>query len=84
MATPDLSEFHELAKPKHRTPPCKVVEAIDTLAEDAAETVTAALAADRREIPDGVVAEWFMRRDIELSVTAVTNHRRRRCACRHG
>jgi hypothetical protein len=83
--TPDLSEFHDLARPRSRKPPCKVKQAIGQLqTSDESVQATAALATTRETIPDGAIVGWFERRDLQVSVAAVTSHRRGRCTCANG
>lgn len=78
--TPDLSEFHDLARPRTRRT-CKVGIAIEQLTGDEAAKVAAACVL-LDEIATGTIVKWFkVRGHIDVSVSAVNYHRRGQCSC---
>lgn len=81
MPTPDLTEFEELSNRGTQRRPCGVAQGRAQLtSEEDRQSLDAALLAVER-ITVGGVQKWFERRDVEVSVPAITNHRRRKCLC---
>lgn len=74
----DLSEFEALGGPRRAS--CQVGLALATLSETETAQLSAALE-ERVRIGDGAIAKWLGRRDMSVSVSAVTHHRNGTCRC---
>ena len=75
---PDLSEFHELGKPKRLK--CSIVAALEQLGSDGERALLRAALADR-SIRHTAVEAWLARRGIKLADSTVARHRAGRCSC---
>jgi len=76
----DLAEFKHLGRRKQHKP-CGVIAAVASVPEKDRARVLAALESDDGDVRRGVT-RWLMQRDLEPpSDSAVSYHRRRRCAC---
>lgn len=75
---PDLAEFEALDVGGKDRKPCAVARGMASLDEQAQAQVTIALG---REYKPGTIEKWFKARGAKVSSTAVSNHRRQRCAC---
>jgi hypothetical protein len=78
-ATPDLSEFEALSKP--RKPPCQVGAALAALEAKQAAQLRAACEAPAITVAG--IRTWLEQRGHAASVSGITSHRRRTCTC-HG
>lgn len=79
MASPDLSEFFKLSRPKSK--PCPVAFAITQLSADEQAQLEAALGHDVGIITNAAIRDWFKARGHVLTDAAVGVHRRGTCAC---
>jgi hypothetical protein len=79
QATPDLTEFYKLARPKK--PPCQIGHIKTLLPKKEAGELQAACEVDKGIINTGAIREWLAARDHEVSVAAITNHRQSNCSC---
>lgn len=79
-AEPDLSEFRALSKRADQRNPCKIGQALEALPRDQRNQLVAALA-DPAHITVGAIATWCEVRQLDVSVSAVSSHRRRKCKC---
>lgn len=77
----DLAEFHKLSKPKRK--PCRIAIALETLGpkSEPAQQLTAALATDNGIITGAAIEAWCKARDLDVSQSSVTSHRRGKCSC---
>lgn len=79
-ASPDLSEFAALSRPKK--PPCQVGVARAALRLDSERAqLDAACAEHRNVITAGAIAAWLDLRGQQVNASAVTAHRKNTCTC---
>lgn len=84
QATPDLSSFYALSKPKK--PPCQIAlilnaEITPKLNDEERLQLKSALAVDKGIITASAVQQWLSERGHDVSVNRVSNHRRKACTC---
>lgn len=84
MASPDLTEFYKLSKPKK--PPCQIGlilsgEITPKLSGEETEQLKAALKADSGIITAGAIEGWLKARGHDTNSVRISNHRRGTCSC---
>jgi len=84
QATPDLSAFYALSKPKR--PPCQIAlilrgEITPALKPEERGQLEAALAVDKGVITGSAIQQWLAERGHDVSINRVSNHRRKVCDC---
>lgn len=84
MASPDLTEFFRLSKP--RRPPCQVAlilsrDITPKLNSEQVAQLQAALATDKGVITGSAIQQWLADRGHDISVNRISNHRRGVCNC---
>lgn len=75
----DLSEFYKLSRP--RRPPCAVGVVAVQLSEVEQAKLKAACGADPGIITASGIRDWLDARGHQVSVPAISNHRRKVCSC---
>ncbi len=84
MSKPDLAEFFKYSKPKKK--PCAIGFLISGggahLPTEEIEQLVAACAADPGIITSGSIQQWLAARKHEVTVPAITTHRKLTCTCR--
>lgn len=78
-ATPDLSEFFRLSRPKRK--PCSIGHALSQLKDDERSKLQAALDTDQGIITNAAIEGWLAARKLQTTVSAVVTHRKGRCSC---
>lgn len=78
---PDLSEFRALSKRADQRNPCKVSQALEVLPPEQRKQLIAAVAAGQARITIAAIVAWCEGRKLDVSVSAVSSHRRGKCKC---
>jgi hypothetical protein len=79
MSQPDLSEFYRYSRPKRS--PCRVGHARAQLKPAERAQLDAALEIDKGVITAGAIEQWLTKRGQDASITAIANHRKKKCTC---
>lgn len=80
-ASPDLSEFFKLSRPKKK--PCVIGFAIaeKKIKGKEVEQLAAACDTDPNFITASSIVQWLAGRGVEANVSAVVAHRKKTCSC---
>ena len=84
MATPDLTEFHDLSSPAQA--PCRIGlvlarEGDVKLARAETDQLAAACATPKEVITHAAITAWLAKRGIKIPWQTVGSHRRGACSC---